>query len=129
MNEDIVSKSEELELVSVSVIEQWVLDTSLATIISAITVLIDEIETKSVRLREAWGAQDLEDVYKQAHALKSCSSTLGGPRLRYIAQKLEDAAANENTDEVEQLIPVLLPLKDKTIQAYIQYKSELQIRL
>lgn len=129
MSEDITSKSEELELVSVSVIEQLVLDTSLATTLSAITVLIDEIEARSGRLRGAWGAQDLEDVYKQAHALKSCSSTFGGLRLQYVARKLEDAAANENKDEVEQLIPVLLPLKDKTIQAYSQYKAELQIRL
>lgn len=61
-------------------------------------------------------AGGLEDVAKKAHKLKGSSGTVGAERLHCLAKNTEEAAKNNDLEDLEELI--------KLMEAYLETTSE-----
>lgn len=67
-------------------------------------VFTDEMEQRFVTCAQALGENDIAEIGRQAHALKSVAGTYGASEVHRLAQALEKAAKSNEASEVGNLL-------------------------
>lgn len=71
---------------------------------------VQDTPTYVERLELASAEGDLDQVRRQAHAMKSSSATLGAVRLAEVCKQLEHAARHDDAATVARLTPGVRPM-------------------
>ncbi len=105
-------------LLDMGVIDQMRIDTGDDTIPMLIGVFKEEVETRVVNIKDEVAQQNIENLCREAHTLKSSSGSFGAMQMNALAKSIELAAKSSNFDKLEGLIEELEPLSLETLAAF-----------
>lgn len=114
-----------LEVMSMSVLDQLIKDTSLESLPMMISVFVNEIKKRIEGINLAIELNDEAEIREQAHALKSCSGTFGGLRLQAAASELEYLASKSLACSCPELLMEVKKVADETLAAYAEHRESL----
>ena len=86
-----------------------------------IKVFLDELDSQIVDICSHLAADQLDQVENLAHSLKSTTATFGATDLNMIAEKLEQAARNENRNTLVPLVESLRQCGEETKPLFTSY--------
>jgi two-component system sensor histidine kinase/response regulator len=112
----------EEELISRAVIQQLVEETSQELVPRLLEVYIEESRERVEQIVTAVESGDIGSVYRQSHALKSSSGSIGAIGLQQLAASIESLTAHDgsNGQLPEGLISQLTDLHSRSIEALQQ---------
>ena len=85
--------------------------------------LVEDAPPLVTKLQAAIEAQDAEAAQRAAHAVKGLILGCGGVRAGQVAQRVEDAAARGDLEEVGALAPILVAEVDQLLEATLPYRA------
>jgi len=110
------------DLLNESSLEQLVVDTSEATMNKIVTMYIKEMTRRAASIESLCGSEiDIEGIGKEAHAIKSSSSTLGAVKASVLAKNLEQCCKDKNVEPILSLAERLLSALEHSKQALTNY--------
>ena len=105
------------QLLDLDVLTKFEKHTPASVIPKIIIMFFGEIKTRYEKLVQAAEQDDMDNLEREAHAFKGSAGALGADKLRQIAIQLENAASQQNKDEINQLVASLPALIDDSIAA------------
>jgi PAS domain S-box-containing protein len=86
-----------------AILEQLFEDTGHELAPALVDAFIKELDTRLVRILQARESGDLAGMSHEAHALKSCAASYGATPLSRLADRLEHAGRDANTDDAMRI--------------------------
>ncbi len=118
-----------MNVMSQSVIDQLVRDTSIDLLPIMVNSFIEELERRANDFEQTaaqWQAESAAlPLRDAAHALKSCSGTFGAELLYEHAKILEDALRAELSDPIATYIVNVRQALQQTMECYCTYRETL----
>jgi HPt (histidine-containing phosphotransfer) domain-containing protein len=78
-----------------------------------LTLFLEEVPPRIVRLRNAWQARNIEEVHRCAHSLKGSAGNIGARRLHAVCAELDDKGKSGDLTAVAPLVDTLSAEFDK----------------
>ena len=93
-------------------------------LMSVLDAFISDIPVRLEELQQALDAGDYDQVYRSAHNIKGVAGNLSGLSLQQQAALVEDAAKEENMDQLIVLVPVLQQAHQQLMDCFKAYKLD-----
>jgi len=92
-----------------------------------IGLFLEHAPLRMDKIEAAYVSQDLDEVYREAHALKSSAANLGANELRFLCQDIEllahDGKASELVPKMPELVRLFHLVKDELAQKKVDLEA------
>jgi len=109
---------EKEEVLSQTVLNSLLKDTSEETVSTLIGFFIDDIHERIEMILKSIQQSDLEGIGEHAHALKSSAGSLGAMAMFTLCQNLEKASRQNELLKAKEIYEELIYIKEQTLIAY-----------
>lgn len=91
---------------------------------TVLDAFVSDMPARLDELKKALDASDYDQARRSAHSIKGVAGNLGGLSLQQQADLLEDAAKEEDLDQLFALLPELQKAQEQLMDCFKSYKLE-----